>query len=145
MSEVLERKTQLREAKKAAREAEAKKRLDEYVAKVVADWPTPSPEQVRRVVLLLRGDTVGPVHIPDSPEVVARRKANEALAKVRQEFKDAMDGCHGCGLSRNVHSYQQRYATGYHDFVDLSPDGAIKVAQVYKKKIAAAESALEKL
>ncbi|MDQ5862306.1 MAG: hypothetical protein M3536_08585 [Actinomycetota bacterium] len=119
-----------------------KKQLDAYVAKVVAEAPPLSPEQRDRLAMLFRAGNSGPVHIPDSPEVIARRRANEALAKVRQAFKDAMEGCHGCGLSRKVHSYQQRYTTGYHDFVDLSPDGAIKVAQVYKKKIAAAEKVL---
>ena len=139
-----EYKAQLKDAKKAISNAEEKVRLAEHIAKVVAEWPTPEPWMVRRVTLLLRGSNPGPVHTPDSPKVIAVRKAEESLAKVRMEYKEAMDSCHGCGLSRKVHAYQKGYSTGYHDFAELSPDGAIKVAQAYKKKISSAEQALER-
>lgn len=116
-------------------------KLEAHIAKIVAAWPPLTPEQRDRLSMLFRAGIITPA--PERPEVTAIRKAEEALAKVRGDFSEAMDGCHGCGLSRKVHSYQERYTVGYHEFVSLSPDGAIKVAQLYKRKIAAADKALE--
>lgn len=121
---------------------ERERRLTEYVDRVVAAAPPLTREQIDNLSALLRQGPVGSVR-QESPRVLAIRKAEVGLANVRTKFREALEGCHGCGLSRKVHQYQKGYGTGYHAFVDLSPEGAIKVAQVYKKKITAAEKALE--
>lgn len=147
MSDVIERKTQLRDAKKAAREAEAKKRLDEYVAKVVAEAPPLTPAQIDRVWTLLHPTSPlhpSRAHVPERPEVKALREAEAALIAAKRAFADALGGCQGCGLSAKVHGYQKNYGTGFHDFVALTSADVIGVAKVHGRLIAAAERALEK-
>lgn len=128
------------------KDEERKKAMDDHIAKVVAAWPPPTPAQVHRVTVLLMGGSASyHRNAEPSPEMIAVRKAEESLAKLRREFSEALEGCHGCGLTRKVHTYQSSYGAGYHAFADLSPDGAIKVAQAYKKKIAAAEKELARV
>jgi hypothetical protein len=127
--------------------AEKADKLAAHIAATVASWPAPTPEMVRKTTLLLRaahaeknGYTVPTYTEP--PQVTAARKAADALAKIRREYAEAMDGCHGCGISRAAHKHQEGFGLGYHPFQPLSPDAAIKVAQSYKRKITAAEKAI---
>jgi hypothetical protein len=122
-----------------------RQRINDHIAKTVESWPAPTPQQVRTVTLMLRAAAgiTAPAAWVERPEDSERRKAEDALAQVRREFSEALDGCHGCGISEKAHKYQEGYGTGYHPFQPLSPDGAIKVAQAYKKKINAADKALE--
>lgn len=144
---VSEYKAQLKEAKKAVRFYEDRKRTADHVAKLVADAPPLTQSQIDRIYLLLHPDSpINPrsTFTPERPEVVALREAEANLAKVRKGFPEALAVCQGCNLAEKVHYFQKDYGTGFHDFVPLSPDDAIKVARSYKRKIAAAELALEK-
>lgn len=120
--------------------------LEAYVEKVVAEAPPLSPEQADRIACLLRGVEANfhPIVRVEHPEVLALREAEANLAKVRKGFPDALAVCQGCDLAEKVHYFQKDYGIGFHDFVPLSPDDAIKVARAYKRKITAAERALEK-
>jgi hypothetical protein len=132
----------------SARKAEDKKRLEDYVAKVVAEWPPLTAEQTARIAGLLRpaGAYAAPATTrQESREVIAIREAEAALAKARANFTEALAGCHGCGLSPKVHNYQMDHGMGFHNFVALTPADAIAIAKLHGKKIAAAEKALEAL
>lgn len=120
--------------------------LREYVDRIVAQAPPLTQEQADRIAGLLRGDDkqqARPLMRQERPEVLALRKAEAHLAKVREGFPDALAVCQGCDLAEKVHYFQKDYGTGFHKFVPLSPDDAIKVARSYKRKISAAERAVD--
>jgi len=127
---------------------EQKKQLQEHIRRVAAEWPTPTPAQIHRVTTLLYPGlrTVAPE--PSADERAAQqviKNAEQAVKKAHEAFRNDLEGCHGCGLSKKVHGYQKGNGMGYHDFVELGPDGIISVAKAHKPKIAAAEKALEKV
>lgn len=143
---VAEYKAQLRDAKKAVRVAEDKKRLESYVAKVVAEAPPLTPEQRDRLAMLLRGDGYVPSATirQERPEIIAIRNAETALAGARSAFTKALGLCRYCDLNEKVHYYQKDYGIGFHDFVALTPEDVVKMAKSHGKAITAAERALEK-
>lgn len=143
--------------RKAARKARQDAERAAHIVKVVAEAPIPTPEQMELLAQLLlpsllkqAGLTARPPiatpHVPTEREKTLEKiaKLRGELAAARKRMDDALAGCHGCGLTREVHAYQKGYG-GYHEWMPMSPDDMIKTVRAHKPKLAAIEKKIAEL
>lgn len=123
--------------------------LAEYVARTVAQAPPLTPSQMVKIGSIMRGQSVDMSMLRVDPEIIAaqreREAAEAAVIEAKEAMRRAMDGCHGCGLSRSAHAAQKTYGMGYHGFVPLTPDDIIDVALAHKGQILEAETHLSNI
>lgn len=118
-------------------------KLEAYVARVVAEAPPLSATQAHRIASLLGGGAHESGAV--SPEVEARRAADEALSKAQARFRADLVGCHGCGLPLSAHRMQKEHGMGFHDYMPLTAGDTIKVATRHQPIIQAAMDAIDAL
>ena len=114
--------------------------IKEYVRQVVDQAPTLTFDQANRIAALLRpGTSKDLTPPPETAQQKERREAQQALDKIQQEYREALDSCGICQLSKIAHNVQSRHSMGYHEFTPLNIDQIIKISESYKPKIQAAE------
>lgn len=86
------------------------KRLDEYVARVVASFPPLSAEQIDRIAVLLRGGPIPKQNREPSAADIERRQKEAEAEKEHQRVRklaESITACDVCSVPLDKHAFAE--------------------------------------
>lgn len=117
--------------------------IQEYVRQIVDKAPPLTFDQANRIAVLFNpGVSKDLTPPPETARQKEHREAQKALGKIQKEYREALESCGICQLSKVAHNVQSRHSMGYHEFDPMNVDQIIKISESYKPKIQAAEDRL---
>lgn len=122
--------------------------LTKHIERVVAGWPPLTGEQVDLIASLLSGQDLPKTPPPPSKYQVALRlvQAKRAeLERAQASLPNVVASCGACGLPKAAHAAQASSGIGFHSFVAMTPEHAIKAIKTLQRKIKTLEDGVREL